>query len=544
MNSLHKKRPASILRGILCWNLLWIVLSAAGLGVFLIGMPKYIDDYWYMIHLGPWFESQGIFSPEQGGDVWSHGIPWAMVYDTWVEHWTTDNARLCNCILPLLLLLPKWACSVVSLLAWVVAMFLSFRLSGTDWRRSAFVPVALALWGFLMPWKDSMGALAFQETYVWLSAIALWLVRLYLSERHGTGRCVALFALGVVVGWWHEGFGLPIIVGLLMLALVFRRFRGWKTWAAVAGLACGVAVIMLAPAMARRSSVNLHLDAAYIASSLLKGLAVNLPYIGALAVVAAASVRRRGASLLKDPVVLFSLTSGLASMAMVFVTFTNSRVVWWADLISVICIMRVIVLEWPGTWGSYRLWSRILGAALLVPLYVHQGVAAYYTLEFRRDLERCVAFYADNPGRSIFGRVRTGENLPVASLNLPDVLEYQNGLAPMSAYWSELGRKDHFYIIPQELRNVTATSGQALDGDAGMRMLDGWLFYESDGRDLGYPPTVPAEADYGSGYVPVQARLAEFVSEADGRRYVYVYLYTNWFNQHLRRIRGVRHIQY
>lgn len=527
------------------WNLLWIFLFAAGLGVFLIGMPKYIDDYWYMVHLGPWFESQGLFSPENGGDVAAHGIPWGMIRDTWAEHWTTDNSRLVNCIVPLVELFPKWFGSTISLICWIWAMFMSFRLAGVDWRRSAFVPVALALWGFLMPWRDSMGSIAYNLTYLCESAFALLLVSIYLKGRSGWRRSVALFVLGALTGWWHEGFGLPLIAGALALAMLFRKYREPGTWWAVAGLACGVAVVFLAPAMAYRMNENLHLEARHVVSSLIKGLALNVPYVVSAALVAVAVMKRRGGKdLLRDPLVVFSLVSGLASMAMIFVTFTNSRVVWWADLISIVCIMRVVELAWPGSWRVYRPWSGVIGGVLLGLLYAHQCVVAYYALEYRRELARCVAFYEANPGRSIFGRVRTGENLPALALNLPDVLEYQNGLAPMSAYWRELGREDHFYIIPEELCRVTSDSGRPLEGDSGMRQLGCWLFYEADERIEGYPPTVGAEADYGRGYVPVQARLAEFVSEADGRRYVYVYLYTNWINQRFGTLRGVRDIRY
>ena len=66
--------PAS--RGCFSWNAVWIALFVAGFGFFFIGMPKYYDDYMYMVHLRPWFASQGIDFPENGGDVFRAGIPW------------------------------------------------------------------------------------------------------------------------------------------------------------------------------------------------------------------------------------------------------------------------------------------------------------------------------------------------------------------------------------------------------------------------------------------------------------------------------------
>lgn len=64
-----------------CWNGLWLLLFFIGTGIFFIGMPKYCDDYWYMFHLQPWFESQGIDVPS-GGDIFRFGIPWEDIYQT------------------------------------------------------------------------------------------------------------------------------------------------------------------------------------------------------------------------------------------------------------------------------------------------------------------------------------------------------------------------------------------------------------------------------------------------------------------------------
>lgn len=67
------------IRGYVNWNMLWILLYMVGFGVFIIGMPKYIDDYWYMAPLKPWFDSQGIINPDKGGNIIEAGIPWSEI---------------------------------------------------------------------------------------------------------------------------------------------------------------------------------------------------------------------------------------------------------------------------------------------------------------------------------------------------------------------------------------------------------------------------------------------------------------------------------
>ena len=77
-------------------NIVWISLFAIGIGLFFIGMPKYTDDYWYMMHLRPWFESQDIIYPEDGGNILRGGIPFREIWATWSEHYGNDNIRFGN----------------------------------------------------------------------------------------------------------------------------------------------------------------------------------------------------------------------------------------------------------------------------------------------------------------------------------------------------------------------------------------------------------------------------------------------------------------
>ena len=168
----------------LTWNCLWIFLFMVGFGVFFIGMPKFMDDYWYMMHLRPWFESQGIVYPENGGNIFKAGIPWEAILDTWYEHYEEDNIRLGNLVAPILLLFPKWIGSGICLACLVYSIIVGLGLTGIDWRNSRLVPVALFLCTFFMPWRDHLGALDYQLNYIVPTAISIGLIKcIYIADK-------------------------------------------------------------------------------------------------------------------------------------------------------------------------------------------------------------------------------------------------------------------------------------------------------------------------------------------------------------------------
>ena len=49
------------------WNALWLSLYALGIGIWLIGMPSYLDDWCYMEPLRGWNDARGIDDPTVGG---------------------------------------------------------------------------------------------------------------------------------------------------------------------------------------------------------------------------------------------------------------------------------------------------------------------------------------------------------------------------------------------------------------------------------------------------------------------------------------------
>lgn len=99
------------------------------------------------------------------------------------------------------------------------------------------------------------------------------------------------------------------------------------------------------------------------------------------------------------------------------------------------------------------------------------------------------------------------------------------------------GDDDRFLAVPSELRGVTRESGHPVPGNTGLRETEGRLFMPTDSVRMG---EFAADVDFGPvARQGVRMIYYPFVSEADGRRYAYVY---PWRRVIEMRIGGIRSV--
>lgn len=176
INDMNKKM--SIFRSFhLTGNIVWMSLFVIGMGIFFIGMPKYLDYWWFLCFFGDWFRHNGVDYPTNGVNLFSAEIPWKEIQETWRDHYMYDNGRLGNIIVVLFLLLPKWIGSLLCLGVLIYVIIKSFDICGIDISRSALVSFGLGLWYILMPWQNHMGGLVFQFNYIIPSILAIFVLK-------------------------------------------------------------------------------------------------------------------------------------------------------------------------------------------------------------------------------------------------------------------------------------------------------------------------------------------------------------------------------
>lgn len=508
-------------------NGLMILLFTATFGVFFAGMPLYADDFWYSINIKDWVEGRS-------GD-----IPWQGIYDTWYDHYVNDNARVGNVVYLFFLLMPKWVGSLLAALVLGAAVTKGFGLAGAGWRRSALVPAGLAMWSFLPAWYDSIGSMCYQFNYVMPTGLGVWLCAVWFSPRPARG-CLpwAAFLAGLVTGCWHEGFGLSLLCGLGGTYILYPSLRTRRSLCVMAGLLAGLSWIFLAPSFMYKyhavTGENVY------GLSRLVFVSVQHPALFAMLAAAAVSLSRRAwrRRVLADPLSAGLLLSDLASFGIEFFTQRVPRAAWWCDAASILLFLRLCVFTARRYWDGYSPRNIVPAALLGLAALAHQAAVDYYALRIRRAFHAALAEHAAHPGKTVFADVVTEHDAPLICWFMPDFTLF---LAPTYYSFANMyyhdGDDDRFLAVPSELRGVTRESGHPVPGNTGLRETEGRLFMPTDSVRMG---EFAADVDFGPvARQGVRMIYYPFVSEADGRRYAYVY---PWRRVIEMRIGGIRSV--
>lgn len=527
----------SRLRSVISLNGFLILLYAVGLGFFFIGMPKYYDDFLYMRELKSWFDMQGIENPDYGGNIFRYGIPWQGIYDTWADHWHNDNIRLGNVLGTILLLFPKWVGSGLMLLAWMYTVLESFRLIGINIGRSAMVSIGLVMFGLMIPWSEMMGSFIFQINYVGATAMSVFLIQMLRKHRRSrsAGSGVLLFILAMFCGWWHEGFGVPLLGGILFLILVDKDFRNRQSYLVVAGLVVGTLILAKCPGVMNRGEIVKKNVQRFDLNNLIYFFSWRWTFWVFATLTAITLFTRKGRRSLAHPLILFLIVSGLVSLVIGMGCAIWRRSSWWSDFAFILCSLYM-TKELCGSWMSrYRLSNLVVCVPLLLLLYANQAFVGYYSMEIRAQRDALLKHYREDPYTPFFGKVRAFPDMSWISGYMPAYLYYIDVQWQDSMYFRKgveaEAETNGYYVIPEELEYVSDSVSQEMPGGGKVREYKGRYYLpEEDAKAV----TGSIYVDFGKGMVRATAFFNPFTSKGDGKRYVWVLLNTNWYVSHFK----------
>ena len=201
--------------------------------------------------------------------------------------------------------------------------------------------------------------------YLWGIVLCLSAALLFTSRRMPNTfyYVVPLAALAFLAGGWHDAISIPVFLGLLSVALAFRREMRPAHWFFLAAFAAGVAVLVAAPPNWVRLAAGDSPATGFIRHHMLPlpGLRLSL----AAAVYAAILLRGKRAGLRSaSPLVLFSATSMLAGMAMsVAIGGENPRQSFYAEFMGAVLLSRGI-----AGWAAVRLRCATVAATSVLAL--------------------------------------------------------------------------------------------------------------------------------------------------------------------------------
>ena len=528
-------------------NIAVIALFIIALSLLFFLSPRTMDDYWFILQLRPWFESQNILPPVEGGNIFHTEGLWEGIRQVWLDHYYTDNIRIGNLVAPFVLALPSPVARTVSVLLLLYAVLSIFKLAKVDIKTSPLVPVGVVSLMFFLPWAELLCLIDYQINYVWSSAFALWFLRNSAfggqgNNKFGSWRLLFIFIVSVLFGAWHEGFSAPVFGAMVIMTILYHEWREPRFIIAEAGMLTGLLCLTLSPGMKERmnGAMSETLSFGTLDLSHLVGYIETGILLAACLVLLILTCRKYlFATLKKDTLSLFLLLTSLISLAIVIHTNIPGRGGWWCRISSIILLLHLSAKYFLASWATYNACRhKILIGILLLAGFIRFGAADYYACVFKHELDRYFEAYYRNPTSPVFGKVYEPKHISPLALYTPFQRFPNTNLDYVSLYTRKLDARmpGLSQVIPENLRNVTSYSGRSISHDLGIRIKDGYLFMPVQGP---VPTIIALNADYGFGTHRKQARIYGFRSEADGKDYAYIDIYSNWLENYAGNIRNI-----
>lgn len=528
-------------------NILWLSIFSILVGIFLIFMPKYVDDYMFMYHLSNWFFDQGVMNGEHGGNIFEAGLPWDEMMTTWRERYQIDNARFGNIIVVFFLLLPKWVGSLLVAGCWIWVMISGLRLVDINIRKSALVPLAILLWGFFMPWRNHQGSLDYQFNYIIPNALMFLLFTIMERKRYlkrlSPGGGITLLLTGFICGGWQEAMSLPVALTLGIMICIDRNSHNGVIYRSLAGLTTGLLWIFCAPGQwARISSLEATPTAEFTPAFIGRVIMATIMFWVMVMLLLITLARKYPAgkrlrNFAKDRKLVFMVISGFISAAVTGVTYADARVGWWATTMGIFGILYILNRYYPDFLHTYNRKSILTSTILMAIVCAHWITVDIQVFRIRKSLMQNIEAYLSAPEEPVFVDVIDRMRFPIICANMPDVGVFTFGSYGLIEFYKDkFGTR--FAAVPRELEYVTPGRSRKIPGSAGMMEFQGRRFMVWDKESH---PVI--EGDYGNGAGWRRIWTAPFVSKADGRRYLYVYIYEDWVESNFKKLERVDLLQ-
>ena len=222
---------------------------------------------------------------------------------------------------------------------------------------------------------------------------------------------------------------------------------------------------------------------------------------------------------LADPLYIILMVSAAVSIGIQLVATRTPRTGWWGEFASIFMVVYLL----RGVADSRRIAVKAAAAAMALLAFTHQALTDYYTVVIRRDFDKAIASYSLPEPAQHFADFVTEHEAPLLAWFSPDFNLFTsraNREIIKDYYHPDDGHE--FAVIPEELRMATPATGTPLGGNIGARSIGGHIFMPDPGVEGA--DEFEATIDFGRFtrrgmrvfYIP-------FTSEADGRRYLYLY---------------------
>lgn len=383
------KKDMTVMQGLL----LGLLLAVMGIVNYLLTAdnPLRFDDLIYQYFCQ---DIDGVMDASELYDTNNRIDSFAEAFQSQCNHYMHHNGRF---LLHFLVqsfcgFLGKPLFNVCNALVYMLFLYGCLRLTRVKDLTGAALVVGV-LW-FLLPVQCIFTmSVAHAVNYLWVSTLVVWfliLLRWVISHQEMSwGVGVLLFLAGLVTGATHEGFTMPLSVGLFVWLLLNYKVK-WPVWLLVAGLWLGTASVVLAPATLNRATsvmpavegvgdngLDLKLQALFYSKRLMLLLVVigiGLWFIG----------KKRVIAFLKEYIVW--LTAIIVNLLLVLsLAQYSQRMVFPLELLSVLLVILLF-----REFDLNRLVRRVAAVLVIVLMCVHVPVLLSYSGKVSKEYGKMV----------------------------------------------------------------------------------------------------------------------------------------------------------
>ncbi len=445
-----KTLPAIFTRKTAFVTLLAIV--SIGFALLFMLMWPYHDDLWFY----------GSLCRYSGGDGWQCGPHlWHGYVETIREHFLYDNFRLSNIVATALLPAPRWIAMSLTSAAMIVAVIAMCKICGVGSRHLLRATVLLCALTFYPPWSDQMFSMIFSYNYTWGT---MWFsLGLYLFKANRLPGIIGTMALGIVTGWWHEGFAVPLLCGLCIL-LVYPGRRDFRHFSYLVGLAAGLYLVTLSPLFFNQSTgYAANFMQRLSLSTAIRHFLLFVEITAIFIMIARGHLRR----LLRDELAVCLTVVSIAAYGIGIIGGTLRS--GFAGFIAE-GMLGVVLLGYVHMHLQRTLRVTLLATAWIF-MTAHFAAAAYHMARTTGMVHEIISDYTsgktDKAG-AIFAPIQYEWEMPW----------YVAGKVSTKVFYDKCTRSDinamqphgAFYIIPADLKDYTAGLGRIVDVSSGLRI--------------------------------------------------------------------------
>lgn len=444
------RQPRTEARGCLAY---WgVAILIASLYAVLCNLtPIALDDWAFM---GNWRDDA------DGGSEFSFPAWWR--YFLYIRGY--DNGRIANALSPVSTMFSPWNTMFPFLTGVMLSLSLVLiqRLS-TGHRSATALVFTWAIAILALPWRDTLFVRDYSLNYIWAGAVTLTLLWI-LRRSSRVGWNPLLLASGIVMaflaGGWHEGFAVPTLFGLLLVAIA-RKFRlPWQFYLVV-GVYTGFALaFMLSPGLIGRfvSTIGDDNPRRWLIRCHMMTMLDLLALICLL-------VRRDGGRILKT----LKSETGLVATGIMFAgtllgfcTTNTLRAYYWPEMGAIVLGLLIMKEYMPGFVKRKTILRQWVAAGVCL-LCIAQSVASIvWQARYTKECDRILALLKASDNGTIYYDHNLYLRPPVYTLGFPFGRQYVSRINffTLHAYYD----RPMIGVVPTALKEVDLGMGTPIEG--------------------------------------------------------------------------------